>query len=88
MTAEEARLAGLRRANAAREELRLERMALLQEYAARRRAEAPAIMREAIARDFTILHPQPQALGKSDGYAAAKVMLTELERLGFVPRRR
>lgn len=87
MTAEEARLAGLRRANAAREELRLERMALLQEYAARRRAEKPGTSSMEIARDFIHLHPQPPALGSGDGYEAAKAMLTELERLGFVSRR-
>ena len=74
------RLSGLRAANAAREEERLQRMAALANFAIDARQAWPWAMSKTIAHDF--------AKASGAGEAAARAMLTELEQLGLVPRRR
>ena len=74
------RLAGLRVANAAREEERLHRMAALANFAIEARQAWPWAMSKTIAHDF--------AKASDTGEAAARAMLTELEKLELIPRRR
>lgn len=73
-------MTGLRKANAAREEARLHRMAALADFAIAARQASPWAMSKTIAHDF--------AKVSNTGTASARSMLTELEQLGLVPRRR
>lgn len=75
----EDRLAGLKAANGARAEARLERMAALANFAIEVRQKAPRTLTKTVAHDFAREH--------GIGEASARAMLTELERLGFVPRK-
>lgn len=90
------RLSGLRAANVAKQEARLQRMAVLAQFANEARAvgtdliapkTGPGMKSKEIVRDFIKQHPLPAGGGRGDGYAGALRMLMELEKMGLVRRR-
>lgn len=90
------RLSGLRAANVAKQEARLQRMVDLAQFANEARSvgtdviapkTGPGMKSKEIARDFIKKHPLPAGEGRGDGYAGALRMLIELEKMGLVRRR-
>ena len=92
-TGRQRQTAALEAANAARTTARLERAAMLADFANDARGTLgpmqgpgwrtrPGMKNRDIAREFAKCHPQPPILGRGDGYAAALRMLTELEQAG------